>query len=129
MKRILIADDEDLIRWSLSQFLESSGYNVDLALNGTEVISHLKNTNYDIIVTDLNMPGLNGIEILSKMKNMGANLPVIVISAYFSDKLKDETILNGAFECISKPFEMTDVLSIVKQAIETKSESAHDSTS
>ena len=128
MKKILIADDEELIRWSLSQFLESSGYSVDLALNGTEVIKRLENTNYDIIVTDLNMPGLNGIEILIKMKDMGVNLPVIVISAYFSDQLKDKTISNGAFECISKPFEMTDILTIVKKAIETKSESTHDFT-
>ena len=128
MKKILIADDEELIRWSLLQFFESSGYSVDLVINGTEVIKRLENTNYDIIVTDLNMPGLNGIEILTKMKGMGINLPVIVISAYFSDKLKDETISSGAFECISKPFEMNDILNTVKKAIETKSESAHDFT-
>ena len=125
MKKILIADDEELIRWSLSQYLESNGYSVDIVFDGSEVIRKLENTNYDILVTDLNMPELNGIDVLIKLKDMGIKLPVIVISAYFSDKLKDETISNGAYECISKPFEMDDVLNVVNRALKTKPESAH----
>ena len=74
------------------------------------------------------MPELNGIEVLTKMKNMGIDLPVIVISAYFSNKLKEETISSGAFECISKPFDMDDVLDVVKKALGTQSGPALNTT-
>lgn len=117
MYKVLVADDEELIRWSLSCYLESSGFSVDSFDNGTDVIRHLKNHAYDIIVTDLKMPGLTGTDILHTVKEMGIQLPVIVISAYFSDKLIDETLSNGAYECISKPFEMDHLLVIVKKAL------------
>ena len=128
MIKVLVADDEELIRWSLTQTLTSSGYSVDQALNGREVISSLENNTYDVIVTDYNMPELNGIEVLAIIRSMGIHLPVIVISAYFSNKLKEETISSGAFECISKPFEMDDVLDVVKKAIGTQSGPAHHVT-
>ncbi len=118
--KILVADDEELIRWSLRRAFEAAGYTVDIAANGKEAIQRVEEHNYDIVVTDLRMPELDGMEMLIKMREMGISLPVIVISAYLSKKVIEETLHKGAFRCLDKPFQMEDVLNVVKEAVEYK---------
>ncbi len=118
--KILVADDEELIRWSLRRAFEAAGYTVDIAANGKEAIQRVEEHNYDIVVTDLRMPELDGMEMLIKMREMGISLPVIVISAYLSKKVIEETLHKGAFRCLDKPFPVEDVLNVVKEAVEYK---------
>jgi len=116
MKKILVADDEELIRMSIYRYLTSSGYTVDTACNGRELVRMLEQDKFDIVVTDLEMPELNAVEVISRMREMGLKLPVIVISAYFSEKTIEESLSKGAFKCIHKPFHMAEMLNVVKEA-------------
>ncbi len=115
-KRILVADDENLIRSSLGNYFREAGYSVDAVMDGEEAIKKLERFKYDIVVTDLDMPKVNGIELLEKMQSMGIVTPVIIISAYFNQNFQDETYCNYAFKCINKPFQLKDVLHVVQQA-------------
>lgn len=119
MKKVLVADDEELIRLSLFRYLTASGYSVDTARNGKELISLLEKEKFDIVVTDFEMPELNAIDVLITIREMGIKLPVIVISAYFSEKNIEESLAKGAFKCINKPFHMGDMLNVVKEAAAT----------
>ena len=81
-KRILLVDDEDGIQMLYREELEDEGYVVDSALNGDDALAKFRLNPPDLVVLDINMPGMNGIEVLRQMKEMRANLPVILSSAY-----------------------------------------------
>jgi two-component system response regulator AtoC len=116
IKKILVAEDEDLIRWSICEFLMSYGYAVDMVVNGREVIERLDKFRYDLLITDLKMPEMNGIDLLHRIREKGISMPVIMISAYFNEFAEEETISKGVFRCVTKPFEMEDILSVVREA-------------
>ena len=81
-KRILLVDDEDGIQLLYREEFEDAGYMVDSAYNGTEALAQFKANPPDLVILDINMPGMNGIEVLRQMKSVRADLPVILSSAY-----------------------------------------------
>lgn len=81
-KRILLVDDEDGIQLLYREEFEDEGYIIDAALNGEEALSKFRANPPDLVILDINMPGMNGIEVLRQMKEMRASLPVILSSAY-----------------------------------------------
>ena len=116
MKKVLVADDEELIRLSMFRYLTASGYAVDTVENGKELVRLIERDSFDIVVTDYNMPEMNALEVLTRIEEMGKRLPVIVTSADFSERSIEESISKGAFKCINKPFHMSDMLDFVKEA-------------
>ena len=119
--KILVVDDEELIRWSLQKALKEMDVSVDLAGNGEEALRMLKTSNYDLIITDLKMPGLDGIELLAKIKEEGKRPIVILLSAYLSDNAIKQAAEYGVFKCVNKPFVMDDFLGVVKEAVKSTS--------
>ena len=81
-KRILLVDDEDGIQLLYREEFEDEGYIIDAALNGEEALAKFRDNPPDLVILDINMPGMNGIEVLRQMKEMRAGLPVILSSAY-----------------------------------------------
>ena len=81
-KRILLVDDEDGIQLLYRGEFEDDGYRVDSARNGDEALARFRANPPDLVLLDINMPGLNGIEVLRQMKEMRADLPIILCSAY-----------------------------------------------
>lgn len=81
-KRILLVDDEEGIQLLYREEFEDSGYAVDSARNGEEALDIFKANPPDLVVLDINMPGMNGIEVLRQMKEIRADLPIILSSAY-----------------------------------------------
>jgi len=81
-KRILLVDDEDGIQLLYRGEFEDEGYLVDSARNGEEALTRFRANPPDLVLLDINMPGLNGIEVLRQMKELRADLPVILCSAY-----------------------------------------------
>jgi len=81
-KRILLVDDEESIQLLYREEFEEEGYIVDLAHDGAEALAKLKKNPPDLVLLDINMPGMNGIEVLRQMKELQASLPVILNSAY-----------------------------------------------
>ncbi len=116
--KILIIDDEELICWSLKQSFEKvEGYTVNCAYTGDDALHKLSDDQYDVVITDLNLPDVKNYEIVSKIRNITSNTPVIVISAYLSEPVLSTVSKEGVFKCINKPFEINHIMGEVKEAM------------
>lgn len=82
MKKILLVDDEESIHLLYREEFEEDGYEVHSALSGEEALEKLNIVNPDLVILDINMPGMNGIDVLRRMKETQPNMPVILCSAY-----------------------------------------------
>jgi len=118
--KILVVDDEELIRWSLQKALMHMSPSVEVARNGEEALEMLQKSDYDIVITDFKMPGLSGLELLAKIREKETRPTVIVISAYLSHSVVKEATEYGAFRCVNKPFGMDDFLGVVREAVEKR---------
>jgi len=115
--RILIVDDEKKMRRILQIILKDQGYKIDLAQDGNEAWQHFQRTSYDLVITDLKMPGKDGMELLGLINKKNSDVPVIVITAYGSVESAVKAIKAGAFDYITKPFENEEIRIIVSKAI------------
>ncbi len=102
--RILVVDDEESIRDLLRLVLTGEGYSVVTANDGEEAIEYLEARRFDIVITDLVMPGVNGVEVLRAAKRIDPNYPVIVITGYPSVETVTELVRLGAGDYLTKPF-------------------------
>ena len=117
-KNILIVDDELSMREFLEILLNGEGYNVDSAANGTEAIKKLKNTHYQLIISDIQMPGMGGLELLKNIKNLSPATEVLMMTAYASTETAVEAMKSGAYDYITKPFKVDEVKLIIKNVLE-----------
>ena len=86
MKKILLVDDEEGTQFLYREVLEGDGYEVHSALTGKDALQKLKTVSPDLVILDINMPGMNGIEILREIKAIKPNIPVVLFSAYHEYK-------------------------------------------
>lgn len=106
-KKIMVVEDEQLMRMIIRQILKQLGFiHVKEVFNGDQAVTELRRERYDLVVTDLNMPGLSGIELLKIIRNDSAlyNLPVLVITADGGQDKIQEAVQAGAQGYIVKPF-------------------------
>ncbi len=115
--RILIVDDEKKMRRILQIILKDQGYKIDLAQDGNEAWQHFQRTSYDLVITDLKMPGKDGMELLRLINKKNSDVPVIVITAYGGVESAVKAIKAGAFDYITKPFENEEIRIVVSKAI------------
>lgn len=115
MKKILVVDDELTIRTILKQILEQGGFECEMAADGKEALEMLKADNFDLMITDINMPEMDGVELLQKTKELLPTFPVIFITAYGRDKIIMQAMRSGLTDYIEKPFRMNDVIDVVKR--------------
>lgn len=114
--RILTVDDEKLICLVLKRSIEKRlDYTVDFAYTGSEAMEKIIEHDYDVIITDLNMPGIHGLDLLRKIREMGMTTPVIIISAFLNMSALDSISQYGVFRCISKPFQIDDVIAAIME--------------
>lgn len=106
MKTILIADDEKNMRWILKNALSTSGYKVIEAADGAEALEKFSSEYPDLVLLDLKMPKLQGIEVLQSMIELREEIPIIMISAHGTINTAIEAMKLGAFDFISKPFDL-----------------------
>ncbi len=115
--RVLIIDDEPLMRISISDALKADEYYVKETGLGREGINLLKDNGFDIVITDLRLPDVDGIEVLKACKRHSAETMVILITAYGSVDTAVEAMKYGAYDYITKPFSMDEILLMVKRLI------------
>jgi two-component system response regulator AtoC len=120
-KRLLIIDDEENMRHMLSSMLTKSGYRVSAASNGSEALNMVDQTLYDFILCDLKMPGMSGMEFFEAARDKLWASTVIMMSAYGSIDTAIEAMKKGAYDFISKPFKLDEVLLALKKAEERES--------
>ncbi len=120
-KRLLIIDDEENMRHMLSSMLKKSGYRVSTASNGSEALDMVDHTLYDFILCDLKMPDMSGMEFFEAARDKLWASTVIMMSAYGSIDTAVEAMKKGAYDFISKPFKLDEVLLTLKKAEERES--------
>ncbi len=116
---VLVCDDEELIRWSVSEHLRGEGYNVMTAKNGQECVDMATQQVPDAILLDLKMPVLDGMSALRKMRESGIQTPVIVITAHGAVDSAIEATRLGAVAYLTKPFDLREVSLKLEQVIDT----------
>ena len=116
IKRILVADDEESIRWVLSKSLTKQGYQVDLACDGKEALLMSRKQSYDLAVLDIKMPGITGLELLSKFQEECPAALVIIMTAESSMKNAVEAMKRGAYDYLTKPFDLDALDAIIYKA-------------
>ncbi len=120
MERILVVDDEDIIRESLSFVLKKEGYYVQEAENGKAAYNKLLEESFDLVVTDLEMPEMKGIELLEEIKKLNIQTAVIIITAFGSLDTAIIALRNGASDYLLKPVEFDELLIKIKRLFEVR---------
>lgn len=124
-KHILIADDELNMLRSLEFILEVGGYKVSGVKNGQDALDKILNSNnsespIELIITDIQMPGLNGLELIDELERLRIDIPIFVITAYGSMDLTKTLRDRGNIECIDKPIDDEDLLKRVHLLFESR---------
>ncbi len=124
MTSVLVVDDERSMRDFLNILLLKEGYQVTTVDSGNAALDHLSGNSCDVMITDYRMPGMNGLDLLARVKADQPNLPVIMITAFASPNDAVQAMKFGAFDYISKPFNVDEIRSVIESA--TKSDNNRD---
>lgn len=120
LSRILIVDDELSMREFLTILLEREGYRVEQADTAEGALSLLENEEFDLVVSDICMPGLSGLTLLEKIKQMTPETAVLMITAFTTAEQAVEAMKLGAYDYIAKPFKVEEIKVLVKNALEKR---------
>jgi len=118
MNKILIIDDDDQLRKSFDKLLTEEGYNVICAASGEAGFDMVGQEHPDLVILDMRLPGMNGMETFEAIHKMEPKLPVIIMTAYGTTETAIEATKLGAFDYILKPFDIPDMLAVIKKALE-----------
>ena len=114
--KILVADDETVMRNMLLRILETEGYKVTTVASAAEAVEQLKIDKYDILLSDVAMPGPTGFELLRRAKKDYPDMAVIIMTGYGEAYTVKEALLNGADEYLTKPFKSQEISLIIERA-------------
>lgn len=103
---LLIVDDNTDLAENIKEILEDEGFGATIAANGTEALNRLEHGAYDMVITDIRMPGLNGVELLRQINDRLPGTPVVMMTAYSQDSLLDQAHEAGALDILSKPVDL-----------------------
>jgi signal transduction histidine kinase/DNA-binding response OmpR family regulator len=115
--RVLVVDDEPSVVEVFKEFLVAQGYALTLAASGEDAVRRLPDCRPDIILTDLNLPGLSGLEVMRAAKAVDPEVCVVVVTGYASASTAIDALRQGAYDYVTKPFDLDDVLQIVERGL------------
>ena len=124
MARVLVIEDDPAVRSLVARMLERVGHEVVSTSDGREALRTFEQDPADLVITDINMPGMDGIEVISAFRALSAGVPIIAISG--GGLMPKEVLLSsasalGAVEVVSKPFEVTQLVGAVDRALQQPS--------
>ena len=115
--RVLVVDDEPLIRWSLSEMLAESGHSVKEAADGASAIRALNEHGpFDVVLLDYRLPDSNDLELLLTIRRMAPQSAVIMMTAYGTPEMTSGALALGAYRVVPKPFEVHDLVTLISEA-------------
>ena len=118
---ILIVDDElDMLALLAMIISEKTEHKVTTTNNPLEVVQFVKENEYDLVISDLKMPGMDGIELIAEIRKIDQYIPILVITAYSSIESAENAINKGAYDYITKPFRKEQILIAIDRAMEWK---------
>ena len=115
--RVLVVDDESSVVEVFNEFLAAQGYELTVAASGEDAVRKLPGCRPDIILTDLNLPGLSGLEVMRSAKAVDPEVCVVVVTGYASASTAIDALRQGAYDYVTKPFDLDDVLQIVERGL------------
>ncbi len=117
-EKLLVVDDEpDMLRLLTMIIKDKTPYDLITTNNPVEALELAKKGGFDIVITDLKMPGLDGIELLSAVRDFDADIPIIIITAYATAESATEAMDKNAFDFITKPFRKEQILFTIEKAL------------
>jgi two-component system, NtrC family, response regulator PilR len=122
--KIMVVDDEAGIRELLSEVLSGKGFNVTSARDGRESLKYMRTDNFDLVITDINMPHLNGVELLKRMKTAGRKEKVVVMTGGNFDWSEFRKEIPLIYFQLKKPFKMDELLMVVSSVLTSKRRAA-----
>ncbi len=122
MQHILLAEYEKNLRLSISMILRSAGYEVTVSANGQEALDSMSNNDYDLLITDIEMPKLNGLELIHALRSKSYDIPIIVMTGYGNKDLVVELLHMGVKKYLDKPMEMKNILKTVHGVLSERAE-------
>ncbi len=117
-KHILVADDDPYIRELLNDFLQGEGFEVSQAASGQDVLQAIVGQSYDLILMDIRMPEMTGLEVLKQLHTKQVEVPIILMTAHSTSNIAIQATQLGAYDYITKPFELDDVLATINRYFE-----------
>src|SRR5512139_1498363 len=115
LNRIIVADDEESMRWVLSKALKKKGFMVDLARDGNEALQLIRSNDYDLAILDIKMPGISGLDLLDKVRELKSDLLVVIMTAEASMRNAVEAMKRGAYDYLTKPFDLDVIDAIIEK--------------
>jgi DNA-binding NtrC family response regulator len=118
LSKILVVDDEHLIRWSLEQNLKKQGYDIITAASGEDALRLVREQQPDLVLLDIQLPGISGIEVLEKIKEFDEDIIVVMLTAHGGLETAVTAMRLGAHDYVSKPFNLDELSIVIKKALE-----------
>ncbi len=118
MTKVLVVDDDKLIRWSLKEIFSQEGYKVDTASTAKDALKEVINNSYDLIFADLEINEENAVEMLKKTKEIQPQTKIIILSALSKDQIEPQLGNLNIFLIIEKPFKSEHIKSVAKEALD-----------
>ena len=123
--KILVIDDEYVIRIGCQQTLEPEGFTVDFAENGIIGLARLHEQNYDLVLIDIMMPQIRGTNLIESICKFDPDIMIIAITGYATPELMTEVIQKGAFDYLAKPFTPAELRNVVQKGLENRKKLLH----
>jgi two-component system nitrogen regulation response regulator GlnG len=124
IERVLVADDEQSIAWVLAKALTKKGFKVDIAADGAEAKALAERNKYDLAILDIKMPDISGLDLLTLFREEQPEMPVIIMTAEATMKNAVEAMKRGAYDYITKPFDLDTLDAIIFKAQKASTASA-----
>jgi CheY-like chemotaxis protein len=122
ISKVLVVEDEETLTWSMTKTLvkDRGKYELIITNSGKEALAVLEKNSIDVVVTDIRMPDINGLDLLSWIREKYPSTKVIIMTAYGSTEVQKEATRRGSFYYIEKPFEISDIRTLILKALEEK---------
>ncbi|MER2192305.1 MAG: response regulator transcription factor [Solibacillus sp.] len=121
MKRILVADDEEILRMLICDSLEDLGFEIDEAEDGADALEKVTSTSYDLLILDYMMPELTGLEVIERLPaGVKARTPILMLTAKAQEADRQQAIDKGANYFMSKPFSPVELIAFVEELLHDK---------
>jgi DNA-binding NtrC family response regulator len=119
--RILVVDDEEIVRESLGGWLEKDGYAVEVAEDGPSAVKKLAGTRYSVLIVDLKMPGMDGLQVLEQAKKLQPEIAVVLMTAYATVDTAVSAMKMGAYDYLVKPFDPEEMSMLMQKIVSQQS--------
>ena len=116
-RKVLIVEDEAVVRDSVREWLVEDGYDVEVAENGEEALKKIKQEEYGVIVLDLKLPDIDGLQVFEQAKELKPETKGVIITAYPSKETRDRAKQLGLMDYLAKPFKVEDLEKLISQAL------------